>query len=90
MDNKNQNDKCENCQFPSVAQQATNLTVSLFNVLTQAFKTGKTLASQEDVEKRVNICQACPYLKNNRCSECGCFIALKAGLQNEKCPKGKW
>lgn len=83
-------DKCENCKFPSVAKQATNLTLSLFNVVTQAIKTGKTRASNEEVEQRLSVCHTCPYRKENRCTECGCFIALKAGLKAEKCPKGKW
>jgi hypothetical protein len=62
----------------------------LFNVFTQALKTGKVAASAEEVEKRISTCQGCEYLKDERCSECGCFIALKAGLKSEKCPKEKW
>lgn len=83
-------DTCDDCKFPSVAKQAANLTVSVFNVFTQAIKTGKTLASDEVVVDRVSKCQGCPFLKKDRCSECGCFIALKAGLAAESCPKGKW
>ena len=81
---------CNSCKFPSVTEQAKNVGLSLFNVLTQAIKTGQVTAPNEEVEKRISICESCEFLKENRCSECGCFIALKAGLQTEKCPKGKW
>lgn len=81
---------CETCKFPSLAQQAKNVGLSVFNVMTQAYKTGKVLASEEKVKGRISKCESCEFLNNNRCNQCGCFIALKAGLESESCPKGKW
>ena len=83
-------DKCKSCEFPSVTEQAKNLSLSLYNVLINAVKTGEISGSEEEVQKRLDICKSCPFLKENRCSECGCYVALKAGLKAEKCPKGKW
>jgi hypothetical protein len=81
---------CKACKFPSLAEQASNVSLSLFNVITQAIKTGQIKADQNIIEERINLCSGCEFLKDNRCAECGCFIALKAGLKSEKCPKGKW
>lgn len=81
---------CSTCKFPGATKQLANVSLSLFNVVTQAIKTGEIRASNQVVEDRINICGECEYLKTNRCSECGCFIALKAGLKSESCPKGKW
>ncbi|HND36769.1 MAG TPA: DUF6171 family protein [Nitrosomonas sp.] len=83
-------DKCGDCSFPSLSTQGKNLGLSIFNVMTQAIKTGKLRATAETVEKRLEICNGCEFLKDNRCLECGCFLALKAGLHAENCPKGKW
>ncbi len=81
---------CETCKFPSLTKQAANASLSIFNVITQAIKTGKARAEQDVVKKRINLCETCDQLKDNRCLSCGCYIALKAGLRAEKCPLEKW
>lgn len=81
---------CEDCKFPSKTAMAKNLSLSMFNVMTQALKTGKVMVPKKEVQARLAICAGCPFLQETRCSACGCFIALKAGLKAEKCPKGKW
>ena len=83
-------DKCENCQFPSNSVMAKNLAFSFVNVVGEAFRTGKLVATKEEIKNRMSICEACPYKVESRCSECGCFLTYKVGLNAEKCPKGKW
>lgn len=85
-----ESDKCKTCSFPSLSDQIKNVSLSLFNVMTQALKTGSVVAHEQVVEKRIELCNGCEFLDNNRCSACGCYIALKSGLAAEKCPKGKW
>lgn len=50
--------------------------------------------SDEEKEKRLVHCKACPSLKyladQMQCGECGCFLKLKAGLNSMKCPLNKW
>jgi hypothetical protein len=58
--------------------------------MTQALKTGQVVAPKDIVEKRIKACDECEFLDENRCTACGCFIALKSGLMAEQCPKGKW
>lgn len=81
---------CNTCKFPSATKQLANVSLSLFNVVTQAIKTGEVRAANDVVENRIKACLECPSLKEARCLECGCFISLKAGLKSEACPKGKW
>jgi hypothetical protein len=42
--------------------------------------------------KRVSICSKCDRLFSPtfQCKECGCFMKIKAKLENARCPLGKW
>ena len=43
-------------------------------------------------EERIKICESCEHYdsESKRCSECGCFVHIKAGWASEKCPLDKW
>lgn len=82
--------ECENCAFPSIGKQVKNLAFSFTNVVSEAFKTGKVIASKELIQTRMAKCNSCEFRYSDRCSECGCVLAYKVGLQAEKCPRGKW
>ena len=75
---------------PSVKRQITSLVLSVANVLANAIKTGKVIADEATVSKRIETCKKCRHLDNTRCSICGCFINVKAGLKSEKCPINNW
>ena len=49
-------------------------------------------ASEEEAERRYDICKACPELIDltKQCKQCGCFMAMKTKLNNATCPLGKW
>ena len=49
-------------------------------------------ASDEVIEYRLNLCQACEHFKKNgsRCKLCHCFMKLKTELEHARCPIGKW
>lgn len=57
---------------------------------------GMPRRSQAEIDERLAICQACPFLKNNHCTKCGCAcveqnrLINKLALATEKCPEGKW
>jgi Family of unknown function (DUF6171) len=51
---------------------------------------GQGMPIAEDAEERLAICNSCDRLKNGRCQECSCIVALKVRLATEKCPIGKW
>lgn len=57
---------------------------------------GRPRRSQAEIDERLAICQACPFLVNDHCSECGCAcveenrLINKLALATEVCPKEKW
>lgn len=53
-------------------------------------KTPKTM--EEKYAERIAICASCEHLiqPTFRCSKCGCFMKLKAKLEDAKCPVQKW
>ena len=51
----------------------------------------KNIIHDEEVLKmRWDLCLSCEFLKDNKCSECGCFMKVKHKLKMAKCPIGKW
>lgn len=82
--------ECDNCRFPSKADMAKNLAFSFVNVVGEAFKAGKVVASKEMIGSRMSICNSCEFKLDSRCSKCGCVLAYKVGLHAEKCPEEKW
>lgn len=52
------------------------------------------LLSDEESNKRMDICKSCPEFKSfanqPQCGSCGCFLALKVKGKSFTCPKGKW
>jgi hypothetical protein len=77
-------------EMPTILQQAKNLMLSVANVIAHARTTGKIRAEPGTVAVRVDLCNNCRHFSESRCSVCGCFIALKAGLKAEACPLHKW
>lgn len=49
-------------------------------------------ASEEEANKRYEICKGCPELMKmtKTCKKCGCFMKAKTKLQLAVCPLGKW
>ena len=49
-------------------------------------------ADKSLVEKRLSICEVCPELikLTHQCKKCGCFMKIKAKLQDADCPLRKW
>ena len=50
---------------------------------------GGTVTS-EVYEHRINLCNACEYNENSRCTICTCYVKKKAKWTTEICPKNKW
>jgi hypothetical protein len=47
---------------------------------------------QEEFDRRMAICEECPFLKRpaKQCSKCGCFMKLKSRIEKAHCPIHKW
>jgi hypothetical protein len=48
------------------------------------------LASDEEYERRLAICQGCEKLNEGTCMSCGCYVELRAAAKISKCPTRKW
>ena len=80
-----------NSRMPSLTQQVKNLVLSVANVLAYAAATGQIKAEPQIVGVRVDKCNKCRHLDGGtRCTICGCYIAMKAGLKAESCPLKLW
>ena len=75
-----------NKEMPSLARQAWNLARSLADFVVDGCKT----VSADQYRERLEICDACDYRRNNRCTKCGCRLSLKAQGRAFKCPEAKW
>lgn len=44
----------------------------------------------EEIQVRLDICNSCPFKKDEICTKCGCMISVKTSIDYESCPEGKW
>lgn len=58
--------------------------------------TGARRCTQEEIDARYAVCQACEYFSNGACGQCGCPLVRekqyisKLSWASERCPVGKW
>ena len=76
----------EKQKMPSVFKQAANFAKSAFNHMAS----GAHKAPDHVYKSRIEICNSCDKLNGSKCSECGCFVSMKASWSSEKCPLEKW
>lgn len=48
------------------------------------------LASDELKDKRLSVCESCPFFQNQTCTKCGCYAMFRASLSYKNCPIEKW
>ena len=76
--------------FPSIPQQINNALGAIGRATLSFISPSNTFVSEEEQDKRKDICGKCEFLVNNRCSKCGCYYSLKIKLATEKCPIELW
>ena len=45
--------------------------------------------TEEEYNRRMNICKSCEKLKENFCTECYCYMPAKCALKNNSCVLNK-
>lgn len=51
----------------------------------------ETIKSPSELyEQRLEICKMCERLISGMCNACGCFVEMRAAIQNNKCPYDTW
>tara|TARA_R110002012_G_scaffold236799_2_gene410522 strand:+ start:509 stop:847 length:339 start_codon:yes stop_codon:yes gene_type:complete len=73
-------------KMPSLMKQAKNFATSM----TKHVASGAQSTPPHVKRSRLEICNTCDKLQGSRCSECGCFVEMKAGWASEACPLAKW
>ena len=77
---------------PSLFRKAANFATSA----ARHVAAGMPRCTQEQVDARFAICQACELFDGRACTRCGCPIVReqafvsKLSWANEQCPVGKW
>ncbi len=79
-------------KYPSIREQAKNITKSTGKVLNNIFSGQNITVPKAVQESRIRTCLNCDrYDKyQRRCYECGCYIDIKTQFAIEKCPLDKW
>lgn len=71
---------------PSIMAQAWSVATAIGAFIADGFQT----VSAEEYARRMQICDGCDRRTENRCSECGCFLAVKAQGRAFTCPLNRW
>lgn len=80
-------------QLPSTMQMVWGLTTQVKNMMLLATTKGQFMATPEETQRRMSICNDCEFFlpeQNSRCSKCGCFMNFKTRLAASPCPINKW
>jgi len=79
-------------KMPSVIDMAKNLATTAVETIKTVAVGNSANLTQEEAQKRKNICNTCPSFNKSqeRCTKCGCYMAIKTYLRAATCPLGKW
>ncbi len=77
-------------RFPPFFQMARSLARDAWHAARQSAGGAPLLLGSEAAAARLQVCQACPSLRIDRCQECGCYITVKAHIAAMRCPLDKW
>jgi hypothetical protein len=84
---------CTTCGGGVIQKLATRA-ASLAAAAVDFVKDGMHVASDEQQQSRLTICEACPVFKDGWCDAskggCGCDLGLKVMARAAYCPQGKW
>ncbi len=83
----------EELESPNLVEKGKNLAKFSWDLIKYLGNNQETLfASDEIYAERIGICKSCDkYMElENQCSECGCYIPMKAKIVLDSCPLEKW
>jgi uncharacterized paraquat-inducible protein A len=79
-------------KMPTVTQMAKNIVETTVATVKTVANGNSPTVSEEDANKRKSICNGCEAFnkEQERCTKCGCHMAVKTYLRAATCPLGKW
>jgi hypothetical protein len=77
---------------PTPFQMAKNLAKTAIDTVKIVASGDSPNVSGEEAARRRSICNGCDFFNQaqQRCTRCGCFMAIKTYLKAASCPIGKW
>jgi hypothetical protein len=92
QENKIRSLESSNKKMPSSFQMAKNLGSDILKNVKSISQGNPINSDQSEIEKRKSICNSCEFFisDSQRCSKCGCNMAVKTYLKASVCPVGKW
>jgi hypothetical protein len=78
--------------YPAVPQMAKNLGNDIIKTV-KSVASGNGLKSDDaQANSRKAICNSCEFFNKaqDRCTKCGCYMAVKVYLKASNCPVNKW
>jgi uncharacterized paraquat-inducible protein A len=89
---ENAKNNINNQAMPSPMQIAKNLAKTAVATVKSVAAGNPVNAPQDVIDNRKNICNSCTFFNKNqdRCTKCGCNMALKTYIKAASCPVGKW
>lgn len=78
--------------FPSIPEQARNLSKTALDIAKSFATTRRLLVPDDLVDLRNSICESCDRyeFESSRCKECGCFMVNKVRFNGATCPLNYW
>lgn len=73
-------------QLPGVITMAANFAKALADHVMD----GAAKVSPAELHTRLERCSICEQRRDDRCTACGCFTAVKAAWRSSDCPLGRW
>lgn len=82
----------KNKTMPSPIQMAKNLAKTAVDTVKSVAAGNPINATSDVINNRKNICNSCQFFNKaqDRCTKCGCNMAIKTYLKAATCPIGKW
>ena len=88
-------------KLPPASQMVRNIATDHWKSLKSWLKGSQVITTQEEAERRWEICKQCPHLlyvetnpdtgkRDGRCTHCGCFMNVKVHYAVAECPIDKW
>jgi hypothetical protein len=92
QENKIRSLESSNKKMPSSFQMAKNLGSDILKNVKSISQGNPINSDQSEIEKRKNICNSCEFFisDSQKCSKCGCNMAIKTYLKASVCPIGRW
>jgi hypothetical protein len=92
QENKIRSLESSNKKMPSSFQMAKNLGSDILKNVKSISQGNPINSDQSEIEKRKSICNSCEFFisDSQKCSKCGCNMAIKTYLKASVCPIGKW